>query len=48
MLDQYYTVKHEGVDEQVIQKSRFIGYVKRVETEEAAQQFISQIKKKTP
>ncbi|PWU69312.1 MULTISPECIES: YigZ family protein [Gracilibacillus] len=46
MLDQYYTVKHEGVDEQVIQKSRFIGYVKRVETEEAAQQFISQIKKK--
>lgn len=46
MLDQYYTVKHEGVDEQFIQKSRFIGYVKRVETEEAAQQFISQIKKK--
>ncbi|KAB8139491.1 YigZ family protein [Gracilibacillus oryzae] len=46
MLDQYYTVKLEGSDEQIIQKSRFIGYVKRVETEEAAQQFIQEIKKK--
>ncbi|SER41036.1 uncharacterized protein, YigZ family [Gracilibacillus ureilyticus] len=46
MLDQYYTVKLQGCDEQIIQKSRFIGYVKRVETEEAAQQFIQEIKKK--
>ena len=30
----------------VIQKSRFIGYVKRVETEEEAQAFIQEIKKK--
>ncbi|ENH98382.1 hypothetical protein J416_00304 [Gracilibacillus halophilus YIM-C55.5] len=46
MLNNYYTVKHEGSDQQIIQKSRFIGYVKRVETEEAAQQFIAGIKKK--
>ncbi|WP_138419488.1 YigZ family protein [Aquibacillus sediminis] len=46
MLNQYYTVKLEGSDEQTIQKSRFIGYVKRVETEEQAQAFIQVIKKK--
>ncbi|MDX8044588.1 YigZ family protein [Gracilibacillus sp. S3-1-1] len=46
MLDQYFTVKPEGSDEQIIQKSRFIGYVKRVTTEEEAQQFIQSIKKK--
>lgn len=46
MLNNYYTVKPEGSDEIIIQKSRFIGYVKRVETEEAAQEFINEIKKK--
>ncbi|MEF2290526.1 YigZ family protein [Virgibacillus dokdonensis] len=46
MLDRYYTVKREGQDEIIIQKSRFIGYVKRVETEEDAQKFIQEIKKK--
>ncbi|GAA0428362.1 MAG: YigZ family protein [Bacillota bacterium] len=46
MLDSYLTVKLEGRDELTIQKSRFIGYVKRVETEEAAQSFIQEIKKK--
>ncbi|MCP8617589.1 YigZ family protein [Salirhabdus salicampi] len=46
MLNQYYTVKQEGSNEIVIQKSRFIGYIKRTETEEEAQQFISSIKKK--
>ncbi|MGX4668759.1 YigZ family protein [Cerasibacillus sp. JNUCC 74] len=46
MLDKYYTVKHQGMNELVIQKSRFIGYVKRVETEEEAQAFIQEIKKK--
>lgn len=46
MLPTYYTVNQEGSDEQIIQKSRFIGYVKRVETEEEAQAFIEQIKKK--
>ncbi|WP_407271066.1 YigZ family protein [Radiobacillus sp. PE A8.2] len=46
MLKSYYTVNREGSDEVTIQKSRFIGYVKRVETEEEAQVFINRIKKK--
>ncbi|MGP4040741.1 YigZ family protein [Gracilibacillus sp. D59] len=46
MLDQYFTVKPDGSDEQVIQKSRFIGYVKRTTSEDEAQQFIQHIKKK--
>lgn len=46
MLESYLTIKDEGEHEIVIQKSRFIGYVKRTETAEEAQQFIQQIKKK--
>ncbi|MFB1049923.1 YigZ family protein [Paraliobacillus sp. JSM ZJ581] len=46
MLEQYFTVNIHGSDEQLIQKSRFIGYVRRVETEEQAQAFIQEIKKK--
>ncbi|MYL36226.1 YigZ family protein [Halobacillus litoralis] len=46
MLESYYTVKPEGSEEITIQKSRFIGYVKRCETEEEAQAFIQEIKKK--
>ncbi|MFQ3545377.1 YigZ family protein [Halobacillus rhizosphaerae] len=46
MLENYFTVKREGSKEIIIQKSRFIGYVKRCETEEAAQEFIASIKKK--
>jgi uncharacterized YigZ family protein len=46
MLQSYYTVKKEGMDEIIIQKSRFIGYVRRVESEEAAREFIEEIKKK--
>ncbi|GAA0285753.1 putative YigZ family protein [Gracilibacillus halotolerans] len=46
MLERYYTVKPEGTAEQIIQKSRFLSYVKRTETEEEAQQFIQSIKKK--
>lgn len=46
MLERYYTVKPEGSEEVTIQKSRFIGYVKRCETEEEAQAFIQEIKKK--
>ncbi|EQB37490.1 hypothetical protein M948_02795 [Virgibacillus sp. CM-4] len=46
MLDNYFTVKKQGNDEIIIQKSRFIGYVKRVETEQEAQAFIQGIKKK--
>ncbi|MCJ0932588.1 YigZ family protein [Virgibacillus halodenitrificans] len=46
MLEKYFTVKETGMDEIIIQKSKFIGYVRRVETEEAAQNFIQEIKKK--
>ncbi|GAA0589780.1 YigZ family protein [Virgibacillus siamensis] len=46
MLSTYYTVKKEVENQFVIQKSRFIGYVKRAESEEEAQAFIHQIKKK--
>lgn len=46
MLSHYYTVKEKGQDELIIQKSRFIGYVRRVETEEEAHSFIQEIKKK--
>ena len=46
MLTKYYTVNKSGSAQLVIQKSRFIGYIKRVETEEAAQKFIDTIKKK--
>lgn len=45
-LSSYLTVKAKGSDELIIQKSRFIGYVRRVETEEDAQAFIQEIKKK--
>ncbi|MFP7492383.1 YigZ family protein [Terribacillus saccharophilus] len=45
MLTTYFTVKTEGSHEIVIQKSRFIGHVKRVETEEEAIGFIQKIKK---
>ncbi|MBY0123484.1 YigZ family protein [Bacillus sp. S/N-304-OC-R1] len=46
MLPRYYTVKGYGEHEIVIQKSRFIAYVTRAETEAEAQDFIGQIKKK--
>ena len=45
MLSTYFTVKKEGNDEHIIRKSRFIGYVKRVETEEAALNFIKKLRK---
>ncbi|MBM7551444.1 YigZ family protein [Thalassobacillus pellis] len=46
MLKSYYTVKLEGSEEINIQKSRFIGYVRRCETEQEAQDFIQEIKGK--
>lgn len=46
MLPRYYTVKGYGEHEIVIQKSRFIAYVSRAESEADAQEFIQQIKKK--
>ena len=46
MLEKFYTLEKDGIAEQIIQKSRFIGYAKKTETEEEARQFIQQIKKK--
>ncbi|MFD2211748.1 YigZ family protein [Virgibacillus halophilus] len=46
MLSQYYTTQSTGFDEILIQKSRFIGTVKRTETEAEAQTFIQEMKKK--
>jgi len=46
MLPRYKTVKGYGEHEINIQRSRFIAYVDRAETEEAAQEFIQSIKKK--
>lgn len=45
MLETYLTVQTHGQAELTIQKSRFIGHIKRTETEEEAQAFIKQIKK---
>ncbi|MBU5594099.1 YigZ family protein [Amphibacillus sp. MSJ-3] len=45
MLKNYLTVQSEGQAEIIIQKSRFIGHIKRTETEEEAQTFIRKIKK---
>lgn len=46
VLSSYYTVKDYGEHEIVIEKSRFICYVNRAKTEEEAQHFIQEIKKK--
>src|SRR5690625_2690443 len=46
MLSTYYTVKQNGTHEINIQRSRFIGYVGRISSEEEAQSFIQSIKKK--
>ncbi|MFE8696481.1 YigZ family protein [Cytobacillus sp. FJAT-53684] len=45
MLPRYYTVKADGEHEIIIQKSRFIAYVSRAESENEAQAFIQKIKK---
>ncbi|MCU9612994.1 YigZ family protein [Caldibacillus lycopersici] len=45
MRTNYKTVKGFGEHEIVIQKSRFIAHIKRVESEQEAQEFIQQIKK---
>ncbi len=46
MINQYKTIHEYGQDEVIIEKSRFIGYAKPVETEEEAREFINEIKKK--
>lgn len=44
-MSHYYTIKQSGSHEVIIQKSRFIGHVKRVHNEEEAQAFIHSIQK---
>src|SRR5579875_2615779 len=46
MLSRYYTVKAYGEHEINIQKSRFIAHVQRAESEQEAQEFIQNIKKR--
>lgn len=46
MRKDYHTVQGYGESEIIIQKSRFITYVNRAETEEQAQNFINNIKEK--
>ena len=46
MLDRYLTVGQAGEHEIIIKKSKFIGHVKNVTTEEEATAFIESIKKK--
>lgn len=46
MLERYRTVRRAGEKEIVIKKSRFIGHVKPVESEEEAISFIEEIKKR--
>lgn len=46
MKDEYKTIHSYGEGEILINKSRFIGYCKPVETEEAAIEFIDEIKEK--
>ncbi|MEK3994135.1 YigZ family protein [Psychrobacillus sp. FSL K6-2365] len=46
MRKDYHTIQGYGESEIVIQKSRFITYVNRAETEEQAQKFINNIKEK--
>lgn len=48
MLNNYYTVSGYAENEIIIQKSRFLTYVNRAQTEEEAQQFIQKIKKMHP
>lgn len=44
MRNNYHTIKGYGESEYIIQKSRFLTYVERAETEEQAQDFINLIK----
>lgn len=44
-MSHYYTIKEAGSHEVIIQRSRFIGHIKRVHNEEEAQSFIHSIQK---
>ena len=45
-MTEYKTIKSASSDEFIVKKSRFIGYVKPVKTQEEALEFINQIKSK--
>lgn len=45
-MSEYKTIKSASSDEFIVKKSRFIGYVKPVKTQEEALEFISEIKTK--
>lgn len=45
-MSYYYTIKQSGSHEVIIQRSRFIGHIKRVHDEAEAQDFIQSIQKK--
>lgn len=45
MLESYFTIAQDGQEEIIIRGSRFICSLKRVENEESAKEFISEIKK---
>lgn len=44
-MENYRTIKQNGIDEMEIKKSKFICHLKRVETEEEAIEFIEEVKK---
>lgn len=46
MMKEYKTVEKEGVDEFIEKKSRFIGHVKPVKTQQEATEFINSLKSK--
>lgn len=46
MMKEYKTVEKEGIDEFVEKKSRFIGHVKPVKTQQEATEFINSLKSK--
>lgn len=46
MLKEYRTILEPGTDEIVEKKSRFIGYIRHTETEEEANAFINEIRKR--
>ncbi|SHK37339.1 uncharacterized protein, YigZ family [Tepidibacter formicigenes DSM 15518] len=46
MIKEYKTIHEYGEDEVIIERSRFIGYAKPVDSEEEAVEFINEIKRK--
>lgn len=45
-MEEYLTIRREATAEVIIEKSRFIAYCKKVETQQEAEEFITQIRKK--